>query len=167
MNARTTLRIPKECVHSVLVAGLFLAVLAGRAQPGWCVSPVGSSNTPHMAVHEHATPALPPSGGHMRTAQHEAPPPDYQNLSPKQKKRFQRNMQEWESLPPQEQQILRHRMERWRRLSPEERSLYRKRYNQYQRLPQEERRSLQEKLQNPHALSPRQREELREQLNRR
>lgn len=166
MTEKITPSIPNWRVHLAVAAGALLTVLAGFAQPGWCASrPIGSET--HLALYTYPTPETLQSEGRMRTAQQSVPPPDYQNLSPKQKKKFQRNMQEWESLPPQERRTLRHRMEQWQGLSPEERSLYRKRYNQYQRLPQQERRSIQEKLEHSHTLSPREREELREKFNRR
>jgi hypothetical protein len=164
MNGKTAPKIPNRLWRLAGAAMVLLAVLAGFSSVGWCTSRLVSRETGtqlrEYSAHEQ-------SGRRILNAQRPVSPPDYQNLSPKQKKKFQRNMQEWESMPPQEQRALRQRMEQWQGLSPEERSLYRKRYNQYQRLPQEERKTIQEKLDRPHTLSPREREDLREHFDRR
>jgi hypothetical protein len=164
MNGKTTPKIRNRLWRLAGAALVLLTLLAGFSASGRCTSRLVSRET-STPLREY--PAQEQSGRRMLNAQHSTSPPDYQNLSPKQKQKFQRNMQEWESLPPQEQRTLRHRMEQWQGLSPEDRSLYRKRYNQYQRLPQEERKTIQEKLERPQTLSPREKEELREHFNQR
>lgn len=166
MTERIALRIPKRRFQLAVVALILLTVLAGFVGTGWCSTrPIFPETL--TVLRDCPSPVPQHPEGPLRSAQHAAPPPDYKKLSPKQKEKFNRNMQEWQALPPQERRTLRHRMEQWQGLSPEDRSLYRKRYNQYQRLPQQERRSIQEKLEHSHTLSPREREELREKFNRR
>jgi hypothetical protein len=85
----------------------------------------------------------------------------YNNLSPEEKTRLKRRMEEWESLPPERREILRHRMEKYKRLPLRERDLFQQRYRQLQKLPPDERYMIREKLQKWDGLSPDEKEQIR------
>jgi hypothetical protein len=92
-------------------------------------------------------------------------PPGFQNLSPEEKGRMQRQYREWQTLPPDQKDTMRRRMDDWNRMPQQNRDLYQQRYQQYQQLSPEERRQLENNLQRWDRLSPQERDSIRQRFN--
>lgn len=93
-------------------------------------------------------------------------PPGFQNLTPEERGRMQRQYREWQALPPDQKDAMRRRMNEWNRMPQQNRDLYQQRYRQYQKLSPEERRQLENNLQHWDRLSPQERESIRKRFNR-
>jgi hypothetical protein len=89
----------------------------------------------------------------------------FQNLSPEERGRMQRQYREWQALPPDQKDAMRRRMNEWNHMPQQNRDLYQQRYRQYQQLSPEERRQLENNLQRWDRLSPQERESIRKRFN--
>jgi hypothetical protein len=85
----------------------------------------------------------------------------YDNLTPEDRARMQRQYQEWQSLPPNQKDAMRRRMDELKRMPPQERNLYQQRYQQWQQLSPDERRQLENNLRRWDSLSPQERDSIR------
>jgi len=116
-----------------------------------------------------------PPGGSFRAPAYGAPPyvarekgqqpPGFQNLSPEERGRMQRQYREWQTLPPDQKDNMRRRMEDWNRMPQQDRDRYQQRYQQWRQLSPEERRQLENNLQRWDRLSPQERDSIRQRFN--
>jgi hypothetical protein len=87
-----------------------------------------------------------------------------QSGSPEERRRMQRQYQEWQTLPPEQKEVLRRRMEELKRLPPQDRDRYQQRYRQWEQLPPEERRRLEDDLKRWDRLSPAEKESIQKRF---
>jgi hypothetical protein len=92
------------------------------------------------------------------------PNPYFDNLTPEDRTRMQRQYREWQSLPPEQRDTMRQRMDDLRRMPPPDRERYQQRYQQWQQLSPEDRRRLENNLQRWDNLSPQERESIRQRF---
>jgi hypothetical protein len=92
------------------------------------------------------------------------PNPYFDNLTPEDRTRMQRQYREWQSLPPEQRDTMRQRMDDLRRMPPPDRERYQQRYQQWQQLSPEDRRRLENNLQHWDNLSPQERESIRQRF---
>jgi hypothetical protein len=124
---------------------------------------VGS--TAHAGRPEAAAGRIPAYEIPLYLAQGKQRPPTYfDNLSPEERARIQRQYREWQTLPPEQRDTMRRRMEDWNRMQPQDRNRYQQRYQQWQQLSPEERRKLENKLQRWDNLSPQERDSIRQRF---
>lgn len=93
------------------------------------------------------------------------PNPNFDNMTPEERTRMQRQYKEWQSLPPEQRDTMRRRMDEWNRMPPQDRDRYQQRYQQWQQLSPEERRRLENNLQRWDNLSPQERDSIRRRFN--
>ncbi len=91
-------------------------------------------------------------------------PPYFENLTPEERTRMQRQYWEWQSLPPEQRDTMRQRMDDLRRMSPKDRERYQQRYQQWQQLSPEDRRRIENNLQRWDKLSPQERDSIRQRF---
>ena len=89
------------------------------------------------------------------------PDPSFDNLTPEDRARMQRQYREWQSLPPNQKDTMRRRMDELNRMPPQERNLYQQRYQQWQQLSPDERQQLENNLRRWDSLSPQERDSIR------
>ena len=142
----------------MMLAGVFLFAL-GTPSAGF--PPTLRPNTPSRSFPSAPAYGAPPTFAMDKGQQ----PPGFQNLSPEEKGRMQRQYREWQALPPDQKDAMRRRMNEWNRMPQQNRDLYQQRYRQYQQLSPEERRQLENNLQRWDRLSPQERESIRKRFN--
>jgi Protein of unknown function (DUF3106) len=150
-------RQPWRQTAVLMLAGLLLLALGtpatGSSAKSWPNTfPVASSSAPAYAAPPYF-------------AKDKGPPPGFQNLSPEEKSRMQRQYREWQTLPPDQKDAMRRRMDEWNRMPQQNRDLYQQRYQQYKQLSPEERRQLENNLQRWDRLSPQERDSIRQRFH--
>ncbi|MGE0086657.1 MAG: DUF3106 domain-containing protein [Desulfococcaceae bacterium] len=94
----------------------------------------------------------------------EMSPEDFQKLSPEEKARLKKKLEEWKSLPPEKQAEMRQRMDNLKKMPPEARTLYQQRFKQWQRLSPSEQNQIRRQLENWDSLSSGEKEQVRQKF---
>ncbi len=87
-----------------------------------------------------------------------------QGASPEDRRRMQRQYQEWQALPPEQKDALRRRMDELQRMPPQDRDRYQQRYRQWEQLPPDERRRIENDLKRWDRLSPQERDSIQKRF---
>jgi hypothetical protein len=87
-----------------------------------------------------------------------------QGSSPDDRRRMQRQYQEWQALPPEQKDALRRRMEDMKRMPPQDRDRYQQRYRQWEQLPPDERRRIENDLKRWDRLSPQEKDSIQKRF---
>ena len=90
----------------------------------------------------------------------------WEQLSPEDRIRAQRNFEVWKSLAPEERKKFRNKLERFRNLPPERQEHIRKGFKHFQNLPEERKKILRERFKQWETLSPQEKQGMRKRLER-
>jgi hypothetical protein len=143
-----------RCMKLALLAGWLSFICLGTANGSvW-------KNAERM----HATPVPATPTDYFLTQKSSKPNPYWDNLTPEERTRMQRQYREWQSLPPEQRETMRQRMDGLRRMPPQDRERYQQRYQQWQQLTPEDRHRLENNLQRWDNLSPQERESIRQRF---
>jgi len=150
-------------ISCIAVCGLTVLAAVALLAVGWAGTAFGA--TAASGRPEAVGGSMPAYAAPLVLAQgRQRPPPSFDNLSPDERARMQRQYREWQTLPPEQRDTMRRRMDEWNRMPPQDRNRYQQRYQQWQQLSPDDRRKLENNLQRWDRLSPQERDSIRQRF---